>query len=162
MSFRAYLDWRERKWRAERNNVEFTKNNLSIDQIYSIIISSIPSDRHTFIFLSEKKKKTIKFHNPTVAQDRIHLCIHTLAYFLSQKKEKKEKKEKKKEGNTPRWTLCAQFSTTLSLSNSQNGSEPLSLSSTHSVAATTSSPLLREAHDRGFLRQTAIPKEHRE
>ena len=98
MSFRAYLDWREKKWIAERNNVEFTKNNLSIDQIYSIIISSIPSDRHTFIFLSEKKKKTIKFHNPTVAQDRINLCIHTLAYFLSQKKEKKEKKEKKKGG----------------------------------------------------------------
>ena len=94
MSFRAYLDWREKKWIVERNNVEFTKNNLSIDQIYSIIISSIPSDRHTFIFLSEKKKKkTIKFHNPTVAQDRIHLCIHTLAYFLSQKKEKKEKKK---------------------------------------------------------------------
>ena len=56
MSFRVYLDGRENKWIAERNNVEFTKNNLSIDQIYSIIISSIPSDRHTFIFLSEKKK----------------------------------------------------------------------------------------------------------
>ena len=63
MSFRAYLDWREKKWRAERNNVEFTKNNLSIDQIYSIIISSIPSDRHTFIFLSEKKNHKISQSN---------------------------------------------------------------------------------------------------
>ena len=34
-------------------------------------------------------KKTIKFHNPTVAEGRIRLCIHALAFFLSQKKKRR-------------------------------------------------------------------------